>query len=668
MTSLKYNIAVIVPVHNTQDYLHRCITSILQQKGVDLQCIVIDDGSTDSSPEICRYYQHSDPRVTFVAKKNEGQGPARNIGMQIADAEYLYFVDSDDSLGPDTLKTLFTTAKNLSLDLCSPGVPDHYFSKPLESIACVPTKAQFIRADLVREFSIRQPAARSGQDGVFSHMFLTHATRIGMVRTASYLYTAGREGSTFQTYLKRPEAVAGLIDTHYAAITAHYDEWNLWPRNANRLMEFISEESLKNRIMPHHRLMSEADLTASVARLTTVAARAGAHLSKGQRAELSPLQSLILEGDVKKIIGAFSDETLSKAVRTFVPKNNIYKKEHVVCKFNDPSLAPPLAGTTAPEVEKPVVGLAEADTRKVESALATLSSKLDFAINTVLNSAAQSRAMELQQINQTRGYRDIDAIVSLTTLPSRLPVLPFVLDSIIGQNHAAEKIVVWLGKGEQIERDARRALRDYLDRGVELRFVEDVGPHTKLMYALQEFPDKAIITMDDDMLYPYNALQYLWDQHLRHPGAVVANWARELSFDEAGKVLGVRSGKLLTPPLMERKIEQNTAFVATPNLKVFPYGTCGVLYPAGALHKTVFDVPLFKKLCPREDDLWFKAMAILNNTPGVWTNLGINPPHHSVLGSQIEALRYFNHGESQNQEQFRAVFDHFDLYSILNRH
>lgn len=663
---LKHNIAIVIPVYNTQDYLHRCISSILNQREADFQCILIDDGSTDNSSEICRYYQKADSRITFVAKKNGGQGSARNVGIDISDAEYLYFVDSDDSLGSDTLRILYRTAKEFNLDLCSPSIPEHYFSRPLEAVACLPTKAQFIRADIVRKFNIRQPDARSGQDGVFSHMFLAHALRIGMARSARYIYTPSRDGSTFQTYLKKPEAVAGLIDVHYAAITAHYDEWNLWQRNASRLMEFISEESLKNRIIPHYKRMTEADLAAAISRLTAVAIQAGSYLHKDQLRSLSPLQSLILEGDLSKVVEALGDEKISKMPRTFLPKNNIIGKETVVCEFNDISLGSQVTEEGAAGMAV-LPGAILADTSKIESTIAILSSKLDFAINTVLNSAAQSRAMEIQQANQTRGYQDIEAIVSLTTLPSRLPVLPFVLDSIVGQNCAPEKIIVWLGKGEQVERNAMRALRGYFDHGVELRFVEDVGPHTKLIYALQEFPDKTVITMDDDMLYPYNALQYLWDQHLRHPGTIVANWARELAFDNAGKVLGIRAGKLLTPPLMERKIEQPEAFSATPSLRVFAYGTCGVLYPVGALHDTVFDVPLFKKLCPREDDLWFKAMAMLNGTPGVWTNLGINPPHHSVLGSQIEALRYFNHGESQNQVQFRAVFDHFDLYKYLEK-
>jgi len=90
-----------------------------------------------------------------------------------------------------------------------------------------------------------------------------------------------------------------------------------------------------------------------------------------------------------------------------------------------------------------------------------------------------------------------------------------------------------------------------------------------------------------------------------------------------------------------------------------------VLYPPGSLHESVFDVSLFKKLCPKEDDIWFKAMSLLNKTPVVVTNLGINPLHHCITGSQKEALRHHNHGFSQNQKQMTSVFSHFDLYKQL---
>jgi hypothetical protein len=97
----------------------------------------------------------------------------------------------------------------------------------------------------------------------------------------------------------------------------------------------------------------------------------------------------------------------------------------------------------------------------------------------------------------------------------------------------------------------------------------------------------------------------------------------------------------------------------------FPYGTSGVLYPPGALSEQVFDVDLFTRICPKEDDVWFKAMSLIKGTLVATTGLGVNPQHHCIVGSQHEALRHLNHGAGGNVEQMRAVFEHFGLYQLL---
>jgi glycosyltransferase involved in cell wall biosynthesis len=686
-----YDVALIVPIFNTQDYLHRCIGSILTQRDVTLQCILIDDGSTDNSPDIAAYYQRRDRRVTFVSKHNEGQGPARNIGISIANSEYVYFVDSDDFLGDQTLAKIFEAAKRYSLDLCSPSVLAHYFAKPLELIACLPCKSQFMRRDILTKYDVRQPVARSGQDGVFSHLFLTHARRIGMRGDAQFNYTSSREGSTFNTYLRRSDVVGEIVEQHYEAIIDHYDRWDLWRRNALRLLEFIVDETLKNRILPHLANMPASHLNRCLTLLHEVSQRAVRGLEKRHIEEIGGAQSLILSGDFEKIKAVLSGEprTITTPRKFNVSNNTTHAKTISVCKYLDSELVPveefnrrdilqrlSAAAMEEGKLEK-AIGLAvrrvahdfkarlEQVPRVVRSVEA-LTNKVDFGINATLNAAALSRlVLAPESIQPVSGSR-IDAIVSLTSVESRLPMLPLVLESIFTQTLSPLKVVLWISDRERVRSAVGACLDKFLASGLDVRFVEDVGPHTKLMYALQEFPEKPIISLDDDMLYPFNTIQYLWDQHLKHKNAIIANWARELSFGADGKVLGTRSGRLLTPPLLEQKIEQDTAFVSAPTLLGFPYGTCGVLYPPGSLNERVFDVKAFQKLCPKEDDIWFKAMSLLNRTPVAVTNLGLNPPHYSVLGSQADALRHFNHGAQQNTKQIQAVFEHFDLYSVLS--
>src|SRR5690606_31569808 len=96
-----------------------------------------------------------------------------------------------------------------------------------------------------------QPPARSGQDGVFSHLVLTHCTRIGMASNAAFHYTHARDGSTFASYLKRHDQAPELLALHLESIAQHYNKHDLWEKNSARLLGFISDESLRNRLDPH---------------------------------------------------------------------------------------------------------------------------------------------------------------------------------------------------------------------------------------------------------------------------------------------------------------------------------------------------------------------------------------------------------------------------------
>ncbi len=93
--------SIIVPIYNIEEYLDECITSILGQKMTDFELILIDDGSTDSSGQICDKYAETDNRVTVIHKENSGASVSRNMGISHAKGEYIVFVDSDDSFKND---------------------------------------------------------------------------------------------------------------------------------------------------------------------------------------------------------------------------------------------------------------------------------------------------------------------------------------------------------------------------------------------------------------------------------------------------------------------------------------------------------------------------------------------------------------------------------------
>ncbi len=91
-------VSIIVPVYNAEKYLAECVESILGQTYQDIECVLIDDGSTDTSPIICDRFARQDPRVAFFRQENSGVSAARNHGLQVAKGDMILFADSDDVL------------------------------------------------------------------------------------------------------------------------------------------------------------------------------------------------------------------------------------------------------------------------------------------------------------------------------------------------------------------------------------------------------------------------------------------------------------------------------------------------------------------------------------------------------------------------------------------
>lgn len=100
-------ISVVIPVYNIESYIANSIESIQNQTYSNLEIILVDDGSTDSSKEVCRKYSEKDERVICLSKENGGPSSARNEGIDFANGEYLFFVDGDDYIAPKTLETLY---------------------------------------------------------------------------------------------------------------------------------------------------------------------------------------------------------------------------------------------------------------------------------------------------------------------------------------------------------------------------------------------------------------------------------------------------------------------------------------------------------------------------------------------------------------------------------
>lgn len=114
-------LTVIVPVYNVEPYLDRCVQSIVQQTYRKLEIILVDDGSTDNSPQMCELWAQKDERIKVIHKKNGGLSSARNAGLDIAQGEIISFIDSDDFIELDMYRIMITALRNSGKDIACCG-------------------------------------------------------------------------------------------------------------------------------------------------------------------------------------------------------------------------------------------------------------------------------------------------------------------------------------------------------------------------------------------------------------------------------------------------------------------------------------------------------------------------------------------------------------------
>ena len=110
-------ISIIIPIYNTEKYLKRCLDSIINQSYKNLEIILIDDGSTDSSSNICKKYLKKDKRIKYFKKENGGLSSTRNYGLKKSSGKYIGFIDSDDVISIDMFLTLYNNLVKTSSDM-----------------------------------------------------------------------------------------------------------------------------------------------------------------------------------------------------------------------------------------------------------------------------------------------------------------------------------------------------------------------------------------------------------------------------------------------------------------------------------------------------------------------------------------------------------------------
>ncbi|WP_036379211.1 zinc-dependent alcohol dehydrogenase [Muricauda sp. MAR_2010_75] len=243
------------------------------------------------------------------------------------------------------------------------------------------------------------------------------------------------------------------------------------------------------------------------------------------------------------------------------------------------------------------------------------------------------------------GKEIIPVVVSLASIPSRLGIVHITIRSIFDQSVLPEHIVLWLH--ENLKESIPKKLSELTGEHFSIRFTSHSSSHRKLVEPLQVYPNKVIITCDDDMMYRQNWLFNLYKAHLEKPNCIIGNQTRCISYDEKNELLPYKNW--------------SSGVESCPNPKtVLPIGAGGTLYPPNSLDNRVLNQELFSKLAPKADDLWFKAMSLLQGTMSVKSTYPTKEPI-PIWGSQKVSLKKSNIEGDKNRIQWQALTDYFKL-------
>jgi hypothetical protein len=233
-------------------------------------------------------------------------------------------------------------------------------------------------------------------------------------------------------------------------------------------------------------------------------------------------------------------------------------------------------------------------------------------------------------------------VVSLTSYPPRFPTLALTLRCLLCQSVRPDRTVLWIAPEDQSELPREvLALRDY---GLEIRTTRDIGPFTKIIPALQSFPEAVLVTADDDQYYWRTWLEELTSAWSGSTHEIVCHRANGIALDSDG-----RPRPYAEWPMGVTSRERSVA--------IMPTGVEGVLYPPGSLSPRVLDTDAFTELCPRADDVWLYWMARLAGSEFRLTGHGRRPC--MWRNSQKVALNHDNVLRNGNDPQIAAMIDAF---------
>ena len=252
--------------------------------------------------------------------------------------------------------------------------------------------------------------------------------------------------------------------------------------------------------------------------------------------------------------------------------------------------------------------------------------------------------------------REEKIIISLTTYSKRIYDVFLVIETIFSQTVKPDKIILWLAKDEFNDDNIPLVLKNMKKRGLEIEYCRDIKSYKKIIPTLKLYPKDIIITIDDDVFYPFDFIEKLYSEHLKDRESIIFYRGHRIMFKNTGEILPYREWEFKTN-FIEKSID------------LLPTGVGGVLYPSNSFDKEVFNENKFMSLAPRGDDIWLKAMTLKNGRKckKVDDVRNFEDRFLEIKSSQDIALWSKNLRKNQNDIQIKAVFDEYDLWKYFKK-
>ena len=254
-----------------------------------------------------------------------------------------------------------------------------------------------------------------------------------------------------------------------------------------------------------------------------------------------------------------------------------------------------------------------------------------------------------QKAGTTDQRREQEIIISLTTYPKRIGTIWLTIETLMRQSVKPDEIILWLAESQFPNgiADLPENLLRLQNRGLTIRFCDDLRSHKKYYYALQEYSRELVILADDDMFYPRDTIQKLLKMHKKWPDDICCMTAQVIE-------PGFRSVPSLwrNPRLDEHDLQH------TDQIQAFTGS--GTLIPPDALPAEAFNKDVFQRICLHADDLWMTFMAHRKGTKTTTVH-SWRPFPICIYGTAEGSLYYINGEGMQNDVQWQNLLDYYGI-------